>query len=438
MPAPGYDDRRGSVWSKRGDPFGDEEGNEVKYRTMEWWQASMIMIAETISLGILSLPSVLAGVGMVPGIILIAGLGFLATYTGYTIGQFKMAYPHVHNMADAGEVMLGAFGREFFGAAQTIFLIFSMGSHILTFTIAFNAMTSHATCTIVWGVIAMIVLWIFTLPRTLKKVSYFSIASFISIVAAVLITMIGLGVDPKPNLHLDATIKTSFSQAFLSVTNIVFAYAGHVAFFSFISELKNPHDFPKALYLLQVVDTSMYLVVAIVVYRYAGADVASPALGSTSPVVKKVAYGIALPTIVIAGVIYGHVASKYIYVRLFRGTKHLSSKSFLSIGSWMAITLTLWVIAFIIAESIPNFNDLLSLISSLFASWFTYGLSGVFWLFLNYGKWFKGAKQSALALLNLCLVGIGAAIMGIGLYASGKAIHDDGGNGSWSCADNSS
>lgn len=41
------------------------------------------MIAETISLDILSLPSVLAAVGMIPGIITIAGLGILATYTGY-------------------------------------------------------------------------------------------------------------------------------------------------------------------------------------------------------------------------------------------------------------------------------------------------------------------------------------------------------------------
>jgi hypothetical protein len=34
-----------------------------------------------------------------------------------------------------------------------------------------------------------------------------------------------------------------------------------------------------------------------VVYRYAGVDVASPALGSASRVVVKVAYGIALPTV---------------------------------------------------------------------------------------------------------------------------------------------
>ena len=55
------------------------------------------MIAETISLGILSLPSVLAAVGMVPGIILLLGLGIIATYTAYVLGQFKLAYPHVSN-----------------------------------------------------------------------------------------------------------------------------------------------------------------------------------------------------------------------------------------------------------------------------------------------------------------------------------------------------
>lgn len=76
------------------------------------------MIAETVSLGILSLPSVLAAIGMVPGVILLAALGAAATYTGYVYGQFKQAYPHVANMADAGEVLMGAFGREFIGTAQ--------------------------------------------------------------------------------------------------------------------------------------------------------------------------------------------------------------------------------------------------------------------------------------------------------------------------------
>lgn len=58
----------------------------------------MIMIAETISLGILSLPSVLAKVGMIGGGILIVGLGIIATYSGYVIGYIFTSSPSMHSM----------------------------------------------------------------------------------------------------------------------------------------------------------------------------------------------------------------------------------------------------------------------------------------------------------------------------------------------------
>ena len=120
------------------DPFaGDEKEGGIKYRSLTWWQAAAIMIAETISLGILSLPSVLDRVGLEGGIILILGLGVLATYSGYVLGQFKLAYPYIHTFADAMEIVMtplgvGAIAKEFFGAAQVIFMIFTMGSHLLT------------------------------------------------------------------------------------------------------------------------------------------------------------------------------------------------------------------------------------------------------------------------------------------------------------------
>ncbi|WPG97848.1 Hypothetical protein R9X50_00063000 [Acrodontium crateriforme] len=416
------------------DPFGNDDG-EVQYRTMAWWQAALIMIAETVSLGILSLPSAIAGIGMVPGVILIIGLGIIATYTGYTIGQFKAAYPFVHNMADAGEVLLGPVGREVFGIAQTIFLTFVMGSHLLTFGLAMNAITGHATCSIVWGLVGMLILFVVAIPRTLKQVSYFSIAAFASIVAAVFITMVALGVSP-PNPVVHATVSTTFNSAFASVLNIVFAYAGHVAFFSFISELKDPKDFPKALGALQIADSSMYLVIAVVIYRYAGPDVASPALGSTGSIVRKVAYGVALPTILLAGVIYGHVNTKYVYVRIFRGTKHIAERSRFATGTWIGIALALWIIAWIIAESIPVFNDLVGLISALFAANFTYTLSGVFWLFINAGKWFSNWRKISLTIVNLFIVALGLTVCGVGLYSSGKAIHEhsvQGAGKAWNC-----
>lgn len=70
-----------------------------------------------------------------------------------------------------------------------------------------------------------------------------------------------------------------------------------MAFFGFISEMEIPTDYPKTLYMLQATDTSMYVITAVVIYYYGGKEVESPALGSTSPLISKIAYGIAIPTV---------------------------------------------------------------------------------------------------------------------------------------------
>lgn len=42
---------------------------------------------------------------------------------------------------------------------------------------------------------------------------------------------------------------------------------------------------------------TLYIVAAVVIYRFAGADVTSPALGSAGPLISRIAYGVALPTV---------------------------------------------------------------------------------------------------------------------------------------------
>lgn len=131
-------------------------------------------------------------------------------------------------MADAGEIMLGRWGREIFGGAQLLFLVFIMASHILTFSIMFNTITNHGTCTIVFGVVGLLLSLICTLPRTMLNVSYMAIASFISIIAAVMITMIGVGVERPGDGKIDVTVQSTFAKGFLATSNIVFAYAGKI------------------------------------------------------------------------------------------------------------------------------------------------------------------------------------------------------------------
>jgi amino acid permease len=133
------------------------------------------MIAENVSLGVLALPQALAILGLVPGLLLIFFLGLVATYTGWIIGEFKLAHPSVQNFADVGMMIAGPFGREVLAVGQILILVFIMGAHVLSFSIAMNAITGHAACTILWSVIGLGLCFILGLPRTFKKVSYLSI-----------------------------------------------------------------------------------------------------------------------------------------------------------------------------------------------------------------------------------------------------------------------
>jgi hypothetical protein len=83
---------------------------------------------------------------------------------------------------------------------------------------------------------------------------------------------------------------------------LTYLIVAHVSYFGFISETEDPRTFPKSLAMLQIVDTVMYLVTALVIYRLAGRDVKSPALSSAGPIMKKVCYGLAIPTVMLPSV----------------------------------------------------------------------------------------------------------------------------------------
>jgi hypothetical protein len=61
--------------------------------------------------------------------------------------------------------------------------------------------------------------------------------------------------------------------------------------------MRNPKDFPKALAVLQVSEIIVYTVTAVIMYRFGGRDIKSPALGSAGPIISKIAYGLAIPTV---------------------------------------------------------------------------------------------------------------------------------------------
>ena len=107
---------------------------------------AVLMIAEIVSNGMLSLPSSLAVVGIVPGVILIVFLGVFATYTSWLLVKFKMRHPEVHNMGDAGYILFGVVGRELLAFGTVVFAIFATGGQLLAGQLAISALSDNSIC----------------------------------------------------------------------------------------------------------------------------------------------------------------------------------------------------------------------------------------------------------------------------------------------------
>lgn len=114
----------------------------------------------------------------------------------------------------------------------------------------------------------------------------------------------------------------------------------------------------------------------------------------------------------------------------------MHKRDLVAVGSWIGISFVLWVIAWIIAEAVPVFSDLLSLIvcfylapmlqffllatdmvpqTALFGSWFTFGFTGMFGLHMSKGMWLSSTKHINQTLLNTFSICVGVILVSFSL-----------------------
>jgi hypothetical protein len=183
--------------------------------------------------------------------------------------------------------------------------------------------------------------------------------------------------------------------------------------------MKRPQDAMKAAYTLQGFATAYYTVFAVVMYVYLGPGVASPAFSSLPTKWKKATYGIALPNFLIAGSLYAHTSAKLFFIRLFRNSVHLHEHTVIGWGTWTLLIVVLNAAAFVLAVGVPIFPYLVGISAALFASWYTYGIAGAFWLhdsFHDRGGFRAWVRQPIMATLNALTFAAGAFICVVGTY----------------------
>ncbi|KAH3907525.1 hypothetical protein HBI56_159460 [Parastagonospora nodorum] len=426
-----------------------DTGSE-NYKTLGRWRACVILITIEVGIGILSLPAALKTIGLIPGIIAILGFGILTTYSGYILVQFFRRYPMVTNLVDCAQVLDKRFGA-FFGAAFILNLVLICASANITMSVALNTLSNHALCTVAFMAFPHIVCWMLCLPRKLTFAAALSWVCTVSIVAAVLIVMIALGVaGPRapPGFEVSITLvgKPTFVETVNALLNIAFAFAGNQSFISVMAEMRDASkDFPPALFMQKSFEVVIYIIVACVIYGLAGDAVTSPALGSAAAIPAKIAYGVLIPSVLGTGLIIGITAIKYMYVAIMRHYKprEINVHNAFTWSLWIAIGTLFWLVSFIVSNAIPIFSSILNITAAIFISWFTFGLTSVLFLHLNWEQKHSTRRKLALACLNYAILSMTVFLMVAGLYTSLKALIDIFNdpestlNGPFTCADNS-
>jgi hypothetical protein len=185
-----------------------------------------------------------------------------------------------------------------------------------------------------------------------------------------------------------------------------------------MDEMHTPRDYVKSIWALGITEIVIYTLAGALIYAFVGQDVGSPALLSAGSLMKRVAFGVALPVIFISGSINTVVFGRLVHGRIFADSHIRFINTKMGWVTWLAVITAGTIIAFIIAEVIPFFNDLLSISSSLFISGFTFYFPPMMWaLLLKKGKWSE-PKNIMLGLVNLGVFLIGMVTLVAGTYAS--------------------
>ncbi|RDW92833.1 Amino acid transporter [Aspergillus mulundensis] len=430
--------------------FGEIQEGGVNYRDVGWKGTTVLMMKAQMGLGVLSIPQVFDTLGIIPGILIVLAISGMTCWSNWMVGVFKMRHPEVYGIDDVGRKIFGRVGFEVLGAAYALFWIFVGGSGMLSISIALNALSNHAICTAIYVIIAAALGFAFSSIQTMAKMSLLAWIGTGCIIVAVSTVTIAVGVQGHPPA-VDGVIpeadyklfgNPSFADAMAAVSTVCLSYAGTPAFFHIAAEMRDPRLYTRSLAVSQTIITVIYVVCGTVVYYYCGSHVASPALGSAGAVIKKVCYGIALPGLIVSMVFLLHLPAKQIFVRMLRGSKHLTAHTLIHWVAWLGSTFAVSLVAYIIASAIPVFSSLVSFVGALFGTPICFQPFGCMWLYDNWGSgtagkplsWWLKAGWSFFMILAGCFLTIA------GTYGSIVSIIDSynasGGSSAWSCANN--
>lgn len=392
------------------------------------FMTAIFMVGEMAGSGVLALPSAIEATGWI-GLVLIPLCGYISSYTGDVLGQcwaivqqrfpamrgdIRYPYPAI------GMLTFGRVGRlvislsinfTLFGVSCVFLLLASQNiQSVFRDNGAFNLSFCY------WLMIVCAILLPLTMPATPKNFKWVAMgaSAATSVACVILVVLMGLDsnkADHERVVHSKIDLM-SFAAAF---GTICFAFGGHPTFPTFQNDMKQPHRFGTSCMIAYTAVALLYFPVATGGYFVYGSALKDNVLLSVSG-------GPALSVIQV--LITVHLFCSYIIVinplnqeleEIFKVDKLFSWKR-------VAVRTSTTLIVLFIAETIPHFGAILSLIGGSSTTLLAYIAPPVFYFKLCYSKHFPTIEipiGKKVLLLEIMVVGIFA-----GIFSTYSAIKD--------------
>lgn len=384
-------------------------------RTASWGGIFYLITTDILGWG--QTPYVFANTGYGLGVGIFALMGLAAGASGFMIWRVFLRldsarYP-VLSFGDPFFRLFGPKSRHFINVLQAIQMFLSVAVLQLGQTNVLAQLSeSSDLCYIVIGLIILIVGMVSGYLRALKHLGWLcnaavwlNVCSFIIVCVAAAkfgpdpTAQVTGGILPKEWQYNPAPVRTFidappaeyqptdsnlFAAKFNGINSMVYAYSGAVLFIAFMAEMRHPWDFWKAMFCAQTFISVVYIFFGAFCYAYYGQYAYSVITQVVKPLGLQIVSNIlTLITGWLAIFLYFNIGMKTVYLEIGQqlfGLAPISTRR--GKFTWWALGPFYWILAFIVAMSVPQFNAFTNFVGGLFSLNFTYSFSGM--MFLGY------------------------------------------------------
>lgn len=427
-----------------------------------WPTSASLIVANMLGAGVLGLPNAVKGMGITTSIILMVIVTTMSIYGGLLLGWVRDTRP-IRTYADlashCGARISAAAGvrwRQFVVVVAYSYIIGACTIYLTTVKISYMEIfqkcdTSNTTIAAVCDQPACSSMGVTSLSSTawlcISVLSVFPLihfrslsdAGFVSYVGVLTIAIVNVIIvvrcvisDVKHDQPPERPYDRSFRDVINGLTSLAFAYGGHVLMPDIQSEMKDPMQFPKAVWFSQFFLFLNYALVGYLGYLTFGGSVTAPITMNLPHDGLGVFTNVCLLLhVMVAYCINSTVLTRAICDSVWPGLLGTGPRARRVALRWGMVSTSILLVCGLVALLVPFFSDLMNVWSSVGIFTLSFAVPSALYLMANHLGPKKREEEigrtelSSFAVsVNVIIIIIAVAGAGLGIWAAIADIAD--------------